>query len=335
MFAAIVLVALSPTFVHAADELIPGRWYATAEAGLNLTQAAYSDNWRGGENSSLAWSSVLSATARRRFHNSVEWNNVLKLRFGQQYQQSTRSDGSRRWSAPEKSEDKIDFESIGLISRDWKVDPYVSGRFASQFLDVSDPNRRSVPINPITVRESAGVAKLLLQNKDESVLVRFGFTGRQNYRRLFIDPVSTTKEGKFTNDSGIELQGDWRLRILENRVVWVAKASIYKPFSWSEADKFDRVAADSLASAGIARAVNDFSTAVDVSWENEFTTEVTRWVSFSLYVELVWDKYDNSVTPILNAGGNQIANAAAVHDAIRQAVQWKQSFAAGLTFHLL
>ncbi len=321
--------------VRADEEMEPGRWYTWAEAGLNLTQAAYSDNWRGGENSSLAWSTALNATARKRFHNNLVWSSILKLRFGQQYQQATGSDGTRTWSAPQKSEDKIDLESIGLVSRGWKVDPYVSSRYEAKFLDVSDPAGRSVPINPMTFRESAGVARYLRQNDDETFLVRVGLTGRQSYRRVFVDAVSDAKKGRFSNDVGLEVQGDWRLKIVENKVVWLAKASVYKPFAWSEAKTFDALGADSLVAAGVDPNVSRFSKAMDVTWENEFTTQVSKWISFSLYVELTWDRYDNSVTPKLNAAGDNLANAASVRDAVRNAVQWKQTFAVGLTFHLL
>ncbi len=333
--AALAAAAAAPAYAADEAKLEPGRWYRSADLALNLTQAAYSDNWRGGENGSLAWSAVFNATADRAFTNGVVWNHVLKLRFGQQYQQLTRADGSRGWKKPEKSEDKIDYETIARMSKGWKVDPYVSGRWESQFLDVSDPEGRSLMINPMTFRESAGVARVVFEQGDEMALVRLGATARQNVRRAFVDATSTTTESGVTNDAGVEFQFDARMKILDERVVWLSKATVYKPLAWSKTDVFDALGAGALAAAGLDSDVRDFALAPDVNWQNDFSTKVTEWLAFNVYVELAWDKYDNSVEPKLDAAGTSLANAADVRAAVRKAVQWKQTFAVGLTFRLL
>ncbi len=318
-----------------ADELEPGRWYRSADLTLNLTQSAFSDNWHGGENGALAWSAVINATADRAFTDGVVWNHVLKLRFGQQYQQVRHADGTRGWKKPEKSEDKIDYETIARLRKGWKVDPYVSGRWESRFLDVSDDAGRTLLVNPMTFRESAGVARTVYEQGDESALVRLGATARQNVRRAFVDAVGTATQTRTTHDAGVELQFDAHLRVLGERVVWLSKATVYKPLAWSKTDVFDALGASALAAAGLDPDVRDFALSTDVDWQNDFSTRVTEWLAFNVYVEIAYDRYDNSVVPRLDDTGTALKNAADVRGAVRKAVQWKQTFAVGLTFRLL
>jgi len=316
-------------------ELEVGRWYRVVEAGLNLTQSAYSDNWYGGETNSLAWTAYLNTGVERRFANGIDWASVLRLRFGQTHQQSKGDDGNRHWDRPKKSEDKITFETLALLAKGWQVDPYLSGRWESQFIDQSDPFGRDIVINPNTFKESAGIARHFLQRgEEEYILGRFGWTQRQNHRRYYLDIASDATDSKVAHDGGVELQGDWRLKILEDKVAWLGKLSVYQPFAWSETDKFDNLSADSLSAAGIDADVKDFTTVVDVAWENTFTTQITKWIAFNVYVEFRYDKYDNSVVPLLNDTGDNLTNAEAVASAIRKDWQWKQTFGIGITYSL-
>jgi hypothetical protein len=337
---ALAVAALHATAVHAQDEKKPelevGRWYNSIESGLNLTQSAYSDNWHGGETNSLAWTAFLNAGAQRRFTNGIDWASRLRLRFGQTHQQQKDADGNRSWDRPQKSEDKIDFETLALLSKGWKIDPYLSGRWESQFIDQSDATGRDIYVNPSTFKESAGIARHFLQRgEEEFFLTRFGWTQRQNYRRYYLDATSDATDSKLAHDGGVELQADWRLKILQEKVAWLGKFTVYQPFAWSETETFDRVSADSLVAAGIDADVKDYSTVVDAVWENTFTTQVTKWIAFNIYVEFRYDKYDNSVVPIVNDAGDNLENAGAVADAIRKDVQWKQTFGIGITYRFM
>ena len=64
-----------------------GKWYPWMETGLNLTQAAYSDNWKGGETGSVSWSAYVNATAEKQINPSLNWLNSMKLLYGQTRQQ--------------------------------------------------------------------------------------------------------------------------------------------------------------------------------------------------------------------------------------------------------
>ncbi len=314
------------------EELEVGRWYNNFDTGINLTQSAFSENWNGGGNSSLAWTAFFNGGMRKKFENSLLWANSLRLRFGQTHTRRDRADGSTGWDKPAKTEDKIVFETLLLYEGGWVVEPYGSARWQSLFLDENDPFGRDIVINPNTFRESIGAAKHLMQHSEEEiVLVRLGATARQNHRRYFIDPVSDETDASTAFDGGLELQLDWRLKLFDGKLAWRGKIDVYDPFWWSEASTFDEVSADSLVAGGIDADVKSFTTAVDVAWENTFTTQITKWVAFNIYVEFVYDKYDNSVVPIVESGN--LTNPAQVSEAIRTSLQWKQTFGIGVTIN--
>jgi hypothetical protein len=271
---------------------------------------------------------------QRKFDNSLHWVNSLQLRFGQTHNKRLRDDGSSGWDKPEKTEDRVDLETLLLLEKGWKVDPYVSGRWESFFLDESDP-RGDIAINPNTFRESIGVAKHFAGSETEEdkqrnlVLTRLGGTARQSFRRFFDSMDNIQADGGV--DGGVELQADWRLRMFGKKLSWRGKASLYQPFWWSKADEFDKIDPDSLTSAGIASDVKDLTTNLDFGWQNTFTTQITQYIAFSLYVEFVWDEYDNSVVPEVDDSGN-LLNPELVRTAVRKDWQWKQSIGVGFIY---
>lgn len=313
-----------------------GKWYNTVEAGLNLTQASYSDNWKGGENSSLAWSLYLDATAENQLSINYNWFNSLKLAYGQTRQQERDDNGDRVWRDAEKSLDKIDFETILRMTRGWALDPYVSGRYESLFQDVTDPLGRKLWFNPMTFKESAGVSHKFSDLEEEYALFRLGLTARQSYRKFFVDDMDVTNrhtDAGTSNDGGTEFIVDLKEPIGE-QLLWTSKLTIYKPFWWSANNVFEQIGPDSLAAAGIDGNVKEYTTATDIGWENMFTTQVTKYISFNLYVEFVYDKYDNTVVPIIADDGS-LSNATAVGAAVRKKGQYKQTFSVGLTYRFM
>lgn len=322
---------------HAGAEekvLEPGKWYPTAEAGLTLTQSAFSDNWSGGDKGSVVWTAIFNATLVSQLNNQVNWSNELKLAYGQTLQQAADANGDRFWQKPAKSTDLIDFETIFRFTLHGWVDPYTSGRFESQFQDASDPLGRNLSLNPMKFKESAGLARQFFNEDDRSLLSRLGFTLRQSRRRLFVDETSTNTNARTTNDGGIEWITDYKAAILNKRVSWTAKFTAYQPLYYSKSDVFDGLTAAQYEAAGVDPDVGDFAKTVDLDWENIFTSQITKLISVNLYVRWVYDKYDNSVPPKVDESGN-LTNPGEVKAAIRKAGQLKQTLALGFTYRLL
>jgi hypothetical protein len=311
-----------------------GKWYPTVETGVSLTQSSYSDNWAGGDRGSIVWTWILNATLENQLSDNVNTLNTLKLAFGQTHQQVKSADGSRSWDRPEKTTDLIDFETLWRLMYDWPVDPFVAGRFESQFQDASDPFGRTIALNPLKFKETAGLAHEFFETEeDRSMLVRVGFSLRQSSRKLFEGPPPGDETFTETaNDGGLEWTTDYKTKVLDDRVSWTSKLTVYQPFYYSGKDELESLSADSLAVYGLDSDVDAFTTTVDIDFENIFTTQITKLLSVSLYTKLVYDKYDNTVAPEANEAGDGLLNAGDVKSAIRKAGQFKQTLSVGLIY---
>ncbi|RPJ42944.1 MAG: DUF3078 domain-containing protein [Candidatus Latescibacterota bacterium] len=332
--AAVFLAASGARGADEAKKLEPGRWYPGLESGLNFTQSAYTDNWHGGDKGSIVWVLLTNGSLENQLNEQTNWKNAMKLAFGQTHQQERRSDGTRGWDRPEKSSDLIDLESILRFTLGWVVDPYVSGRFESQFQDVSDTTGRTIPINPLKFKESGGVARAFMKDEDRELLTRFGFTFRQSSRKFFVGPTGDETASETTNDGGLEWVSDYKAKVLEGQVSWGSKLTLYQPVFYSFNDALDGLTAEQLAAADLPSDVSDYPMTLDVDWENVFSTQITKYLSVNLYTRLIFDKYDNTVPPVEDAEGN-LGNPADVAAAIRRAGQFKQTLSIGLTYRFL
>jgi len=308
-----------------------GKWYPTLEGGLNLTQASYSTNWKGGEQGSVSWSAYLNGTAENQIKSSLNWLTTMELLYGQTRRQELDQNGNRHWGGSEKSADLVQIESILRVTRGWAVDPYFSFRFESFFQDVTDPYGRTLWFNPMTFKESVGIARKFLDYEDHQLLTRAGFTAREGYRKFFSMPAGDDTFSETSWDVGAEAIIDYTRIFNENKVRYDSRLSVYQPFTWSKNDIFDQIGADSLLAYGIDPDITSYATTVDVDWQNTLTTKVTRFISFNFYLELLYDKYDNTVVPVVDDGG-VLTNPDAVRYSIRKKGQFKQTLGVGLTY---
>lgn len=310
-----------------------GQWYPTLLGGLNVTQASYSDNWKGGDKGSVSWAAFLNGTAENQVKQSLNWLSTMKLLYGQTRVQELNSNGDKVWGGSNKSADQIDIETIFRLTRGWAVDPYASFRWESFFQDVTDPLDRKLWLNPMTFKESVGIARKFIDREDQQLLVRTGATARENYRRFFTssDPSNTGTDAATAWDAGAEVVVDYK-NLLSEQLTYTSRLSAYQPFTWSKSDIFDGLGADSLAAAGLPSDISDFTTAVDIDWQNTLSAQVTKIIAVQLYVELLYDKYDNSVVPTVD-GANALTNTGAVAAAVRKKGQVKQTLGIGLTYN--
>ena len=331
---AAMVLSLPPA---AAEERVleEGKWYPSLESGVNFSQSAYSDNWAGGDRGSIVWTFITNAGLENQFNSKVNWNNKLKLAFGQTHKQNEK-DGERFWESPEKSTDLIDLESVLRFTLHKWVDPFLALRLESQFQDASDDSGRTLALNPISMKGTSGVARMILDEEDRSLLTRFGFTLRNNYRKFYVsmDPTDTSTKGESEMDGGLEWTTDYKTKILSDQIAWTSKFNVYKPFFYSGKDVFDDLTDDEYTAAGLNPETGDYSLATELDWENIFTAQLTSILSVNLYTQWVYDKYDNSVAPKVDENGT-LTNAGDVTAAIRKAGQFKQTLAVGVTYRFL
>jgi hypothetical protein len=253
----------------------------------------------------------------------------MQLLYGQSRQQEIETNGNRSWGDSEKSADLIQIESIFRLTKGWAVDPYASVWYESFFQDITDPYG-TLWFNPMTFKESAGIAKQVMSYEDQSMLVRVGFTARENYRRFFTDPSASQTFSETSWDVGAEFVAEF-MKVLDERVVYESRLSVYQPFNWSQNKVFDALGPDSLMAYGLSPDMAEYATTVDIDWQNTLTSKVTKFISFNLYFELLYDKYDNSVVPIVDDTG-MLTNAEAVGKSVRKKGQFKQTIGVGLSF---
>jgi hypothetical protein len=201
------------------------------------------------------------------------FKNTSKLQFGQTHIQDKET---KDWQKPQKSTDKIDIENLGRFTLNTFVDPYVAFRLESQFLDASVDSVKRY-FNPLLLTESAGVAKVFYEKDKDQVLSRLGFSIRQQMNKEIISVDPNEFETKTTNDGGIESVTDANF-IFSESLTYTGKLSIFKALYYSEKDEF------------VGTAAEDYWKAVDINFENTISATVTKYVSVSLYMQLLYDK---------------------------------------------
>jgi hypothetical protein len=248
-------------------------WEKSFDLGLNVTQAAYSDSWTGGEQGLVTWVSNANGTFNRQMSEMFRLKNTVKLSFGQTV---TQDKDTKEWSKPEKTSDKIDLESVGLFDIKAWVEPFVALRFESQFIDASNVTAKKY-INPILLTESAGIAKQLLKNEKNDIMTRFGVAVKQNINRNIIDPDNP--EGTITKsstDGGLEWNTDAKM-VFANNLAYIGKLTAYKAFYFSKKDDFKGTE-------------EDYWKTVDINWENSIAAQITKFVQVTFYTQLLYDK---------------------------------------------
>ena len=332
---ATVLLLLASVPALAQDAIEPGPWKWSGKTALNMTQSTYTKNWAGGDRGQVAWVLNLDAAAERQFSTTFNWLNTLTVAYGQTSEQNLDSGGNLEWGHPDKSTDQILFESLARVTGSRVIDPYFSLRLDTQFRDQSYGSLGSLTLNPIKLKEAAGVSKTLRKTETSELLTRVGFGLRQTFGRSLRRDASTLAilEDNFTsNDGGFEWQTDATQPMLEDRVEFKAQLLVFQPIFYSKSE--DLKTFDELAQAAQPgrESVADFWKATDVNLQATLTSKITKYLQVVLYAQLIYDKFDTAANVDL---GLPLADLATEVDKnVRKAGQFKQTLALGLTYTL-
>lgn len=240
-------------------------WKLSIESNVTVSLNTYSDNWTGGDAGSFSWAAKMLAVAEKQLSEKINTENTLKLAFGQTKTQDTETD---QWSVPTKSTDLIDFETVLTFTLGAWVDPYLSGRVVSQFVDpYVESNGESDTLygNPVDITESFGVARDFVESDKLKLSSRVGAAFRQNIDRKRPEDSLTTTDG------GLE---------------WVTKLKWepHESFSYSsELQVFEalfRIDAPEESSEWRHP---------DVNWENSISVNLTKFIMVSYYLQLLYD----------------------------------------------
>ena len=328
-FALVILVALALPALAQDEEVPIGVWQSEYEIGVHMLQSNYSNNWNGGEKGSLVWSGGFDGRLEKQYNETLNWRNTLKLAYGQTHNQERDDNGALYWAKPDKTDDIVDLDSLLRWRKKSGWDPYVGFGFRSMFDDRSDIEGRSIFMNPMSFKPAAGISRKFVDTDKRKLLTRLGVAYIYNSRSFFTDPAPATNT---LREGSSELAAEWiteyKTSALGENLDWESKLTFIMPFLYSGKSVFE----DDMNPAdwGLPTDVAGYTTTLDVDWENTFTAKVTSVISVKLFIRWVYDKYDNTVTPVVV--NDVLVNATDVHQAIRPAGQFKQTMALGLTY---
>lgn len=245
-------------------------WKFKSNATLNLTQNYYNEDWSGSEESNINWIFSVNSSVEKQLTPIIHNMNTLKLAYGQtnsSYREVVTNDV--KWEKPTKTSDLIDLESVFRFTLGVFVDPYASFRFESQFydkrIDSETGKEESKYLNPITFTESAGVAKVFFKEEKSAFSSRLGLGIRQKMDDYLDETII---------DGGLLSVTDYTSVILEDKVSFISKLTLYQAFYNSEEDSYP----------------DDEWKALDINWENTFTTSITNYLNVNLNFQLKYEE---------------------------------------------
>lgn len=334
---AISLTAAATALAADPAPIAPGPWKLGTVIGVNLTQSAFSDNWKGGDRGSVVWVANGDATLERQFSTRFNLANKLQAAYGQTAQQVADPNDPRRrvWDTPQKSTDLLALESVGRFTLGGFVDPFLSFRGETQFADQSSPIG-TIRFNPVTLKETAGIARVFEKTDSSQAISRLGFAFRETFAKSFVDAATREKKSFTANDGGIDWRTEVTRPILGGRVLYKGSLGLYKPVFYSKSDQlkaFD-VRADSAAAANgtTHAAVADYWKAVDVDFQNVFTAQITKLIAVNLFAQWTYDKFDAAAN--LDPSQPFATIQSEVERNTRKAGQFKETLALGLSYRL-
>jgi hypothetical protein len=310
----------------------PGPWKYESMLALNLAQSMFTDNWAGGDQGTISWVLKSDSGAERQFSRKFHWANDLQLAYGQTSQQESDASGDRDWTAPKKTTDLIQFESLGRFTLQRWADPYVAFRLDSQFLDRSNPIGE-ILFNPVRLKESGGLARVFQKTEDRELISRAGFGFRQNVARTFIDVTGDETESATTNDGGFEWQTDAKYPLVGGKIQYKSQLLVFVPVFYSQSDELEDFDAIVRVVDPAREEIADFWKVPDVNFQNTLDAKITEWLSVNLYAQWIYDKFDAATSVDPTVAPNALIST--VDAGIRKSGQFKETLALAVSFRFL
>ncbi|MBN2036373.1 MAG: hypothetical protein JW768_06485 [Chitinispirillaceae bacterium] len=249
-------------------------WKVDINTNIATTLNTYSDNWTGGEAGSFTWAGLFLGIAEKQISDKLNTKSTLKMQFGQtKIQEKT----SKEWSVPEKSTDLIDAEELFRFTLGLWVDPFISARAISQFLDRSDPLLERY-VNPADITEAAGISRTLKKTETVEWSSRLGGAARQYVDRQKLDSITGDRENDITNDGGVEFNMDLKAMNKEKCITLLSSLRIYEALVSSKADEFEGTDME-----------NDWRYP-HVKWENTLTLTFAKYLMLNVSAYAYYDK---------------------------------------------
>jgi len=250
-------VALSCVQLTAQDKIPVTRWKNTVVGNLNFTQNRF-DNWTQGGANSWSWQSDL--IPKFAFEDTtVQWSTTGKISYGQSKVGDAQS---------QKSADEIRLESVLAYKVGTWINPYAAMTGLTQIVkgyDYGSTPRTEVSgfLDPGYFTQSLGLGF----QPDPRVKTRLGAaykeTVTRNHPKPYADDPKTAKIEKLKVEPGAEWVTDLELKLHQN-ILFTSKVELFSNMKGLKA--------------------------VDVNWDNMFSSKISKWITVSLNVRLFYDR---------------------------------------------
>jgi len=324
---------------QSADSVAASRaWKRSAIVSVDVTQSSFSNNWASGGNGSFVWIANLATSAEKQFSNSFDLQNRLELAFGQTAQQvQVPGTNSRMWQSPDKTTDRIMFESTGRFTTGGWAEPYAGLRLDTQFRDESYAPIAVLDFNPVKLKESGGLIRTFVKTPDREAVSRLGIGVRQTFGRS-VNAVTFQQEKFTSTDGGIEWQTNVTQPMFDKKLIYKGELLLFQALFYSQADALDQYEAKLHAGDATepaqpgAEDITHFWRAVDINFQNTFTSQITKYLSVNLFAQWVYDKFDNAAN--VNPAHSLDVLIPEVNKNVRKAGQFKETLALSLKYTL-
>jgi len=255
-FAVVALLLVSIAFAQ--EEEPKYGWKKEAVAGFNIAQA-YFDNYIGGGDDSYAWQAKLNF----QFNNvqeKINWANQGKLKFGQ-----TKIGDEKL----KKSVDEIYIESVLTFKVINSINPYAAFVAETQFTEgynySDDPwTKISDFMDPGYFRESIGFN---YAHGKEIFIARAGLGFKQTianeFAEKYTDDPETEDIDKIRSEVGLDAAANLNYKISESSQL-VSKLEIFSTLKSIKT--------------------------VDVKWDTDLSSKITKHISFTMNLKLLYDR---------------------------------------------
>lgn len=119
----LLLLVLAMTQVHAQDSTAAKHWQHKLEIGINVNQASFTPNWKGGGSNNFALGSIVNGSLNYK-REKFSWMNDLQLQYGFQ-----KNEGQSQ----RKTQDLVFIDSKAGYQLSDKLNAFGAANFVSQF----------------------------------------------------------------------------------------------------------------------------------------------------------------------------------------------------------
>jgi len=253
----LILMLLYSTIAAQEQDTTLYKWTPSMETGLNISQIAFSNWVKGGENA-FTWTFTGNFELG---YETLDWKfrNQLKFAYGR----------SKLGTATYKTNDNdIYLESVLSHNVGWVVDPYISNTFRTQVAKGYDYGVDPVVeiadfFDPGYITQSIGFT----YDESEIIRTRLGVAFQEvitsTYTQYSDDPDTPDEIETFKFETGLESSTDAKLTVAEN-VVWQSKLRLFSRFETLDV--------------------------WDVRWDNTITASVNSWLNVNFSYILIYEK---------------------------------------------